>query len=414
MVDTPNKLDLEYSLNFQSITVPKDVIIQVHSSGNWVIYNVFTQDSLAITTNGLRVLSLIEEENDKGKTINQIKQNFVDEKFLVWDISIFSQVFSSGIDPSRIIREYKDWPTSQNLDLFSFVALLLEKHLVVSDQKKYKELLGLKTSFLDKAHLGNYHQQMGKKLVLDMRVDPSDWWIKQKFTEDYKDLRNNLYKAVQENFLKKWIKEKINASHTVIDLGCGIGYYSQMMGELGAKVIGIDPNEKYIHIANKNASNSVSFKRSGIGNKGDLDWIPSSSADFIIMIDALLFYFVPPNYVPSKSLPKPDINILFNDIKRILKPTGKFISIEPNGIFLFRPWLGEVDRPFTVVTEYTNPWYNVVANYTKIIQAFIKGGFIIKNMEDILVDEKYYNVDPRGTNFAKEFPLWCFFELGVN
>ena len=387
--------------------IPQDIIIQLHKSGHWIIYNVFTQDSLAVTTSTLNVLSLL----NKGNTVTEIAKQYEKEEFLIWEISKFSHLSSPLADPSRMIRDYENWPFPSKLNLFDLIKLLELKRIIVLDEAQYQLLFALKNSFLDKKHLGNFHQQIGQKLIFEQKIDPSDWWVKQKFNSDYTELNNTLYKAIQGNFLNSFFNSRFNSSSKVIDIGCGVGYYTKLMGKTGAEVLGIDPNERYINIANKDVKNNVSFKYSKIGGKEDLDWIPSQSADFIFMSDALSFYFVPPSYITSDTIQKPDINILFSDIKRILKPGGSFISVEPNGLFLFRPWFGEIQRPFTIITEYNNPWYNIVQNYSQAIKAFITGGFIIKDMKDVSVDEEYAKTDIRGTNFAKEFPLWCYFEL---
>ncbi len=392
-----------------ALKVPNDVIIQLHESKHWVLYNVFTQDSLAVTTNVLEVLSLLTSE----ESIEKIAALFDGKIFLIWDISIFSNLTSPVADPSRFIRNYAHWPAPQEKDIYSLIKHLIDRRILVNDEAAYSQLFAPQSSFLDKKHLGNFHQQIGKKLIFEKRVDPSEWWTKQKFTSDYRDLNNTLYKAVQGNFLKSLFHSRLNSSHSVLDLGCGVGYYTKLMGSNGAKVMGIDPSEKYIGLAQREAPPNVTFKQSKIGAQGDLDWIPSQSIDFVFMSDALSFYFVPATYITSASNQKPDINILFSDIKRILKPGGRFISVEPNGLFLFRPWFGEIERPFTIITEYNHPWYNVVQHYSQAIQAFIKGGFHIKDMVDIPVDKDFYTTDPRGTNFAKEFPLWCFFELSL-
>ena len=70
---------------------------------------------------------------------------------------------------------------------------------------------------------------------------------------------------------------------SVCDIGCGVGYYTKLMGKNGASVLGIDPIEKYIDIAKKNSPQNVEFKKSAIGNERDLDWIHSESFDFIFM-----------------------------------------------------------------------------------------------------------------------------------
>ncbi len=397
---------LEEKNNFK---VPQDVIIQLHQSSNWILYNVFTQDSLAVNTPVLEVLNQLTS----GKSLSSIGSSMGGKELLVWDISFFSNITSPVADPSRIIRNYADWPVPQKKDIYSLIDYLIEKRLMITDETSYASMLAPKSSFLDKKHIGNFHQQIGKKLIFEKRVDPSEWWTKQKFTSDYKDLNNTLYKAIQGNFLKSFFRSRLNSSHHIVDLGCGVGFYTKLMGENGATVLGVDPSDKYIHIAEQEAPANVTFKKSNIGGQGDLDWIPSQSVDFVFMSDALSFYFVPATYIAANSQQKPNINILFSDIQRILKPGGRFISVEPNGLFLFRPWFGEMERPFTIITEYNKPWYNVVQHYSQAIQAFINGGFIIKNMLDIPVDENFKNTDLRGTLFAKEFPLWCFFELSL-
>jgi len=179
-----------------------------------------------------------------------------------------------------------------------------------------------------------------------------------------------------------------------------------MMGQNGAQVLGIDPNKKYIEFAKKNKENNIDFKISEIGKNGDLDWIDSNSVDFMFMSDALLFYFVSPD--PSE---KPILEELFSSINRILKPGGRFFSMEPHGNFFLKPWMGENDKPFTIMTEYKNKNFRIVPNISEIFQAFIKGNFSIRDYKEIYVNEEFEKIEKRAANFAKEFPLWWFFEL---
>ena len=57
--------------------------------------------------------------------------------------------------------------------------------------------------------MGNFHQQLGQHLMVEKREDPSDWWLNQKFDIKNYKLKNNLYSAIQGNFLKSYFKNKI-------------------------------------------------------------------------------------------------------------------------------------------------------------------------------------------------------------
>ena len=384
--------------------VTNNLIVQPDASGNWILYNVFTQNTLAVSSEVMGVLSLICQ----GKSEAEIKKSYKGKTFEIWDIETFSNYEGLLADPTRRLRDYKDWPNSEKLAVLDLIERLEQKRVVIHDEAKYSSSLELKTSILDTDHIGNFHQQLGQKLLIEKRIDPSDWWVNQKFAPGYGDLKDTLYKAIQGKFLRTFFESRFKPSDSVIDVGCGIGYYSKLMGRTGASVLGIDPSVSYIEIAKKGAPKNVSFKLSEIGSPGATDWIESGSFDYVFMSDALLFYFVSPD--PRQ---KPDIKLLFSEIKRILKPQGSFFSMEPHGIFWLRPWLGEVDRPFTILTEYRTKRFNVAPSYGQIIKSFIDNGFIIKDMKELYPEKSFAEKDPQAAGFATEFPLWWFYELKV-
>lgn len=382
--------------------IPNDVICQIHNEGNWILYNVFTRNALAVTNESLQVLQYINQK----KSEEEICSYFSKKDFDVWEIGKFLNYDGLFADPTRIIREMNDWPKVKVLKIKDFIELLKKNFIIINDETLYNNSFKPKISLLDREHFGNFHQQLGQYLLVEKREDPSEWWVKQKFTYDKKSIKDNLYKAIQENFLKSFFSRRFKSEHSIIDLGCGIGLYTKMMGETGANVLGIDPNEKYIEFAKKENRNNVNFRISKIGMPGSLDWIDSNSVDFIFMSDALLFYFVSPD--PQEEL---NLDDLFSDIRRILKPNGRFFSMEPHGMFFLKPWLGENERPFTIFSEYRNKKFGIVPNISEALKSFIDGGFFIRGFEEIYVDEKFLNKDKRAGHFAKEFPLWWFFEL---
>ena len=80
-------------------------------------------------------------------------------------------------------------------------------------------------------------------------------------------------------------------------------------------------------------------------------------------------------------------------------------------MFWLTPWLGDADRPFTVLSEYRDPRFRVTETISGLIQAFCKGGFAVTWMEELVPDPNFERTDPRAYHFARQFPLWHLFEL---
>ena len=95
---------------------------------------------------------------------------------------------------------------------------------------------------------------------MNRRESSEKWWINQKFTEDLSSIRGNLYQAIQAQHLINYFPRKFNRGDHIIDIGCGPGFYSNLMAATGASVLGIDPNETYIDIARKNAKENACFE----------------------------------------------------------------------------------------------------------------------------------------------------------
>jgi SAM-dependent methyltransferase len=387
-------------------SVPKDVIILPEFSeaypDRWVAMNMFTRTCLGVTSGVLNLISQIEALSEPD-----IIKLYGEEKFSIWDIERFPYAVGSLADPTCYIRDLSRWGTPLMLGVNELISKLKHHSLVIDNEETYRSRFQLKKNLMDKVHFGNYHQQVGQHLLLVERKSPSKFWLEQKFAEDLQTVRSdNLYGAVQSHYLESYFRRKISSGDEVLDVGCGTGVYANMMAKAGAKVLGIDPSEEYIKIASSKTVGNTRFEIMDIGSKGALDSIPDNSADFIFMSDALLFYFVP--VFPER---KDDIQILFADLRRILKPNGIFVSLEPHPVFWLSPWLGNINRPFTIVTEYMNKNFGVIPTTQKLIQAFAQGGFAVTFMDELLPDLEFKSVDPRAYYFANEFPVWHLFEL---
>lgn len=381
--------------------VPGDVIVFLEAPGHWIANNVFTHTSLGMDEKALMFMGAIGEQ-----PLENLVASISDVKAKIWEIEYFSNYQGLLTDPTRYLRGIDTWPKPIRVNGKQLSEALKKHWLIIDDENAYKESFGLKGSLLDKNNRGNFHQQLGQELLLMRREDPSKWWVKQKFSEDFKSLRSNLYLAIQGAFLEKFFAQKIKPGLKIVDIGCGIGFYANMMARFGADVLGVDPNESYIQIARQNSVFRAKFSVNDIGKPGALDFIPSNSIDIVFISDALLFYFVSPTPQPAG-----DIQILFQDIRRILKSNGYFYSMEPSYIFWLAPWLGDIEHPFTILTEYLDRNFLVTPPYSKLIKAFKQGGFVITDMEELQPDVSFKEVDPRAYHFANQFPLWQMFEL---
>lgn len=384
-----------------TLKIPNDVIVLPAKDNHWIIFNVFTKSAVGVNNETLSIFKLLE--NGRIRQLSDKKKN---TKWLLWNIEKFTNEDGLMADPSRFIRDVDNWSNPKELSLNLLIDEFKKRFLVIDDTKKYQELFGSKKSLLDMNHLGNFHEQLGQHLTLNKRHSPSEWWLNQKFEKDLTNTKNNLYRAVQTFFLKRYIPKKIHKGDCVIDLGCGVGFYSKIIGKTGANVLGLDPSNEYVTLAKKNCPSNVKFQVANVGFKGALDDIKSNSVDFIFMSDALLFYFV-----PIDKMKKPELKILLADIRRVLKPTGTFVNIEPHYLFWLLPWLGEVERPFTIITEYKDKQFGVTPNFSQYINSITEEGFLVKNMEEIYPDPTYEPIDKRAFNFANQFPLWQLFEF---
>src|SRR3989304_5844069 len=113
---------------------------------------------------------------------------------------------------------------------------------------------------------------------------------------------------------KKYCRYVANGQ-VVADLGCGPGYYTLVLaGSVGpeGKVYAVDSDEKAILALEKKASKHGYHNiEAHATSASDLSFIKDGSVDFVLACDMLCS--MAPRYRESA----------VNEIKRILKPTGK-------------------------------------------------------------------------------------------
>lgn len=382
--------------------LPADVIAIPEPGGRWVLLNVFARTCAGLDTAGLQVVRDAETCD-----ADELRERHAASTLPLWAIETFPQLDGLLTDPTPYRRDVSQWAEPALVSATDLIAQLTARALLVDDPDAYGRRFGPKTDILDADHFGTLHQRLGREFLLRRRGRPDDWWVKQKFGPDGRRLRNNLYGAVQGVFLDGYVTRKFKATDCVLDVGCGTGCYAERIAGQAGTVVGVDPNPKYIETARAQAQlSNLRFDVAPLGRSGALDAIPDATFDFVFMSDALLFYFAPP--VPAEA---PDITALLHDVHRVLKPGGEFLVLEPHYVFFMMPWLGDADRPFTVVTEYSTRPFGITGTLGVLVQSVVREGFVVSWMEELRPDPAFLATDARAYRFASEFPLWHLFEF---
>jgi SAM-dependent methyltransferase len=371
--------------------ISSDVIVLPAGTNRWILMNVFSRSCVAVDTAGLMLLNGSDSK---------------EESYSIYRIHRFSNADGLLADPTRLVRPSDAWPPAVQVDKKAFLAEMERYFVVIPDRAKYVERFAAKQSPLDRVHFGNFHQQLGQCLLAERRVSPESWWVRQKFSADLTSLNETLYKAGEDAYLADYVRRRFAPGMRVLDVGCGPGYYARLIASTGAEVIGVDPNPEYIACAQETSPANVKFMVAAVGEPDALADIPSGSIDCIFMSDALLFYFVSP--APTS---RADLGSLFAELRRVLRSNGLFISVEPHYIFWLQPWLGDEDRPFTVLSEYRSKTYGVTPTISSFIQALTDHGFAVTWMDEIYATPDAARIEARAHHFAAEFPIGQLLEL---
>lgn len=160
---------------------------------------------------------------------------------------------------------------------------------------------------------------------------------------DKKIVRGDFFRnEILDRALIKHIGETKNK--TLLDLGCGQGYLSEMVSSTGTKIIGIDISETLIEIANKR------YKKDGISFVvGDIEEeLPFKENVFDITISNMVFMDIGD---PKKSI---------KEVVRVTKNGGTFILSILHPLFTS----GVVHKPIKDFFLYKSPSF-LIKNYKK-------------------------------------------------
>jgi ubiquinone/menaquinone biosynthesis C-methylase UbiE len=186
------------------------------------------------------------------------------------------------------------------------------------------------------------------------------------------------------------------ANKTILDAGCGPGVYAQWLLNRGAKVIGIDANEKMISHARKRTSDKAIFYHANL--EEPLTFLEENSFDGVLSPLAI-------TYVKNHKK-------LFSEFSRILRPKGWFVFSTEHPFFSY--WYFKIENYFDT-QEVSCDWQgfgepvrmpSYYHSLGTISEALYKCGFVTQRIVEPKPTEEFKINDPVRYQKLMKFPLF--------
>lgn len=174
--------------------------------------------------------------------------------------------------------------------------------------------------------------------TFDASLDRMKQWFQMKYYDDLSDIRwevRDYYKHYVHTFVLSFFTEDKVAGKRILDFGCGPGFYSVLLAQRGADVVGIDRSSYLIekgeeHKARLGLTN-VKFMQAEFGAYASQ--CESASFNYVIAIDTIVSFDYGRNIHNHD-----EVVSAFRDVRRLLKEDGRFVIIENH------PFFGQVTR----------------------------------------------------------------------
>lgn len=256
---------------------------------------------------------------------------------------------------------------------------------------------------------GSFYEQIGTECLFARR-EPTEWWTSQKFEADGLSTRQTPYHYIQDRFLENYLKTYAS-DKSIIEIGCGTGYYTNRMAQVAGNVVGIDYNPKYVERAKtiwqdqgeKHADYAVCDI---IDFKSDRPDLIETQYDRVILIDTFLFLFHE-TYQPELFAARETV---LKNMARLLKPGGRILIMDPHPLFL-TPWFGDPNRPFGILESYNTHYFRVIPTLEEVSGLFYEAGLSIMRIIEPTPHPDFADIDPTANAFYNEVPAWWMIEL---
>ena len=144
-------------------------------------------------------------------------------------------------------------------------------------------------------------------LLMDDHVCP--WWLCYTFDNPLRRLLHN-----PEKMLCEWIKP----GQTVIDIGCGMGYFTLPMARLvgpAGRVIAVDLQDKMLQAVQRRAA------KAGLAARIQFQPCQPDTLNLQVQADFILAFWMVHEV--------PDTRHFLQEVRAALKPDGRFLLVEP-------------------------------------------------------------------------------------
>jgi ubiquinone/menaquinone biosynthesis C-methylase UbiE len=125
-----------------------------------------------------------------------------------------------------------------------------------------------------------------------------------------------LHQALADDFRNIVRKLSLQPNQIVLDVGCGDGFFTQLLGESGGHVIGIDNSDAFLRHASVEAGDKTNIEFV----KGDVRKLPQENASVDVIWSAHSMHSYP------------DIQQCLREFHRVLRPGGLLAILESDNV----------------------------------------------------------------------------------
>jgi len=150
------------------------------------------------------------------------------------------------------------------------------------------------------------------------------------------------------NIIKTLGKEK-----TILDVGCGEGYFSRKIADISNHVVGVDLSREMIYLAVEREKQEKRGIKYHIGNAKDMSFLTDSTFDLCVG-----------NYIANYFKPD-ELPQFYKELGRVIKDNGRFVLLMTHPVF-------ELITDYGEAMQYEIDEYDYIKSRGKLFKAQLR------------------------------------------